>query len=108
MVLLIALGLFAHTIILELYYSGAVYAAYTPCNCVIFAMDDIADYGLNKVQLATMDYFISENLPFTASIVVSQLANSSNLEVFHKVEEGLDKTYSNLQSMALDMQIIRY
>ncbi|MFL6405205.1 MAG: polysaccharide deacetylase family protein [Nitrososphaeraceae archaeon] len=96
MVLLIALGLFAHTIILELYYSGAAYAAYTPCNCVIFAMDDIADYGLNKVQLATMDYFISENLPFTASIVVSQLANSSNLEVFHKVEEGLDKNLFEL------------
>jgi peptidoglycan/xylan/chitin deacetylase (PgdA/CDA1 family) len=54
-------------------------------------MDDIADYGFNKVQLATMDYFISKNLPFTASIIASQLANSSNLEVFHKIEEGIDK-----------------
>ena len=65
--------------------------AYSPCNCVIFAMDDISDYGARKVQLATMDYFISKNLPFTASITVSQLANSSNLEVFHKVQEGVDK-----------------
>ena len=55
-----------------------------------------------------MDHIISENLPFRASILVSKLANSSNLDVFHKVEEGLDKTYLNLQSMALDMQIIRY
>ena len=65
--------------------------AYSSCNCVIFAMDDISDYGGSKVQLATMDYFISKNLPFTASIIVSQFANSSNLEVFHKVQEGLDK-----------------
>ena len=60
-------------------------------ECVIFAMDDIEDYGFNKVQLATMDYFISKNLPFTASIIASQLANSSNLEVFHKIEDGIDK-----------------
>jgi len=43
------------------------------------------------VQLATMDYFISKNLPFTASIVVSRLANSSDLDVFHKIQEGLDR-----------------
>ena len=60
------------------------------------------------MQLATIDHFISKNLPVTASILVSKLANSSNLDVFHKVEQGLDKTYLNLQSMALDMQIIRY
>jgi peptidoglycan/xylan/chitin deacetylase (PgdA/CDA1 family) len=30
-------------------------------------------------------------LPFTASIIVSQLANSSHLDVFHKIQEGLDR-----------------
>jgi peptidoglycan/xylan/chitin deacetylase (PgdA/CDA1 family) len=54
-------------------------------------MDDIEDYGFNKVQLSTMDYFISKNLPFTASIIVDALAKSSNLKVFHKVEEGINK-----------------
>lgn len=54
-------------------------------------MDDIADYGSNKVQLATMEYFISKNLPFTASIIVSQLVNSSHLDVFHNIQEGLDR-----------------
>jgi peptidoglycan/xylan/chitin deacetylase (PgdA/CDA1 family) len=54
-------------------------------------MDDINDSGYSKVQLATMDYFISKNLPFTASIIVSQLANSSHLDVFHKIQEGLDR-----------------
>jgi hypothetical protein len=91
MIILIAFAIFAHTIILGLNYSPSY--AYSPCNCVIFAMDDIADYGAIKVQLATMDYFISKNLPFTPSIIARDLANgnSSNLEVFHKVEEGVDR-----------------
>jgi hypothetical protein len=91
MIILIAFAIFAHTSILRLNYSPSY--AYSPCNCVIFAMDDIADYGGIKVQLATMDYFISKNLPFTASIVARDLANanSSNLDVFHKVEEGVDR-----------------
>jgi predicted deacetylase len=54
-------------------------------------MDDMQDYGVTNVQLATMDYFISKNLPFTASIIVGGLANSSNLKVFHKIKEGVDK-----------------
>jgi peptidoglycan/xylan/chitin deacetylase (PgdA/CDA1 family) len=94
--LLIALALFAHTLILGIYDSSPAYAAYSPCNCVIFAMDDIADYGGSKAQLATMDYFISKNLPFTPSIIASQLANSSNLDVFHKVEEGVEKNLFEL------------
>jgi hypothetical protein len=81
--------MFAHATILVSYHDYS--HAYSACNCVIFAMDDMQDYGFNNVQLATMDYFISKNLPFTASIVVSGLANSSNLKVFHKIEEGIDK-----------------
>lgn len=91
---LILFTMFAHAIILG--FNSAPSYAYSPCNCVIFAMDDIADYGSNKVQLETMDYFISKNLPFTASIVVSQFANSSDLDVFRKVEEGLDKNLFEL------------
>jgi peptidoglycan/xylan/chitin deacetylase (PgdA/CDA1 family) len=88
-IVLILVSMFAHTAVL-VSNSTASYA-YSACSCVIFAMDDIEDYGFNKVQLATMDYFISMNLPFTASIIASQLANSSNLEVFHKIEDGIDK-----------------
>ena len=54
-------------------------------------MDDLNDRGVNNVDLAVMDYFISNNLPFTASIIVSKLANGSNLSVFHKIEEGVQK-----------------
>jgi peptidoglycan/xylan/chitin deacetylase (PgdA/CDA1 family) len=80
---------FANTTLLG-FNSTASYG-YSACNCVIFAMDDLADHGLNKVQLATMDYFISKNMPFTASIIASEIANSSNLQVFYKIEEGISK-----------------
>src|SRR5919204_3126867 len=91
MLVLMLVSMFANTSILELNTSNLSYG-YSACNCVIFAMDDIEDYGVNKVQLAVMDYFISKNLPFTASIIVSELVNnSSNLNVFHKVEEGVHK-----------------
>ena len=64
---------------------------YSPCNCVIFVMDDMADHGFNNVQVATMDYFISKNMPFTASIVVNNTGNVSDSRVLDKVKEGIDK-----------------
>ncbi len=82
--------MFIHTSILGSNSAPSYAQSQSLCNCVIFAMDDIADYGYNKVQLATMDYFISKELPFTASIIVSQFASNSNSDVFRKVQEGLD------------------
>jgi peptidoglycan/xylan/chitin deacetylase (PgdA/CDA1 family) len=64
---------------------------YSPCNCVIFVMDDMADHGSNSVQLATMDYFISKNMPFTPSIVIADIGNTTNSRVLNKVKEGVDK-----------------
>jgi peptidoglycan/xylan/chitin deacetylase (PgdA/CDA1 family) len=86
---LIIVSVFSNTIILG--FNSTHSYAYSACNCVIFAMDDIADYGVNNVQIAAMDYFISRNLSFTASIIVSELGNSSNLKVLQKIEEGVDK-----------------
>jgi peptidoglycan/xylan/chitin deacetylase (PgdA/CDA1 family) len=83
----ILLSIFAHIMILG--SSSAPSYAYSPCRCVIFAMDDLNDGGVNNVELAVMDYFISNNLPFTASIIVSKLANSSDLDVYHKIQEGM-------------------
>lgn len=87
MIILLIIGITAHASTLRLYPSYA----YTPCDCVIFVMDDLNDSTYSKVQSATMDYFISKNLPFTASIIVSLLANSSKLDVFHKIQEGVDR-----------------
>ena len=41
---LILFSMFANTAILG--FNSTPSYAYSPCNCVIFAMDDIADYGL--------------------------------------------------------------
>jgi hypothetical protein len=71
MLALIIVSIFVNTLILGFNSSSRTYA-YSPCNCVIFVMDDIEDYGVNNVQIAVMDYFISKNLPFTASIIVSK------------------------------------
>lgn len=64
---------------------------YSACNCIIFAMDDMADYGYNNVQLATMDYFISKNMSFTASIVASKIGISNDSRVLDKIKEGIEK-----------------
>jgi peptidoglycan/xylan/chitin deacetylase (PgdA/CDA1 family) len=88
-VVVILFSIFAHAMILG--FTSTPGYAYSPCRCVIFVMDDVNDSTYSKVQIATMDYFISKNLPFTASIIVSQFANSSELDVYHKVQEGFDK-----------------
>ena len=87
--IIILLSIFAHAAILGSISTPSY--AYSPCRCVIFVMDDVNDSTYRRVQIATMDYFLDRNLPFTAGIIVSLFGNSSNLDVFHKVEEGVDK-----------------
>jgi hypothetical protein len=87
--IVILLSIFAHATILGSISTPSY--AYSPCSCVIFVMDDVNDSTYRKVQIATMDYFLDRNLPFTAGIIVRELANSSNLDVFHKLEEGVDR-----------------
>jgi Polysaccharide deacetylase len=87
--IIILLSIFAHAAILGSISTPSY--AYSPCRCVIFVMDDVNDSTYRKVQLATMDYFLDRNLPFTAGIIVSLFANNSNLDVFNKVEEGVDR-----------------
>jgi peptidoglycan/xylan/chitin deacetylase (PgdA/CDA1 family) len=67
--------------------------SYSPCNCVIFVLDDIGDQGFNNVQVAITDYFISKNMQFTASIVANEIGNASDPDtrVRDKVKEGIDK-----------------
>lgn len=64
-------------------------SAYTACNCVIFRMDDVTDYGYNNIQVAIMNHFIQKHEPLTTSIIASTL--NSGTKVQTKVEEGYDK-----------------
>ena len=97
----ILLSIFTNAAILV--SSSAPGYAYSPCNCVSFVMDDVNDSTFSKVQLATMDYFISQDLPFTASIIVSLFANSSDLNVYHKVQEGFDEGLFDIPYMVTVM-----
>jgi peptidoglycan/xylan/chitin deacetylase (PgdA/CDA1 family) len=84
--------MFANTIILSSnFITTTTSYGYSPCNCVIFAMDDMGGHGSKNVQLATMDYFISKNMPFTPSIVVVDIGNRSDSSVLNKIKEGVDK-----------------
>ena len=87
--IIILLSIFAHAAILGSISTPCYY--YSPCIFFFFLMEDVNDSTYRRVQIATMDYFLDRNLPFTAGIIVSLFGNSSNLDVFHKVEEGVDK-----------------
>jgi peptidoglycan/xylan/chitin deacetylase (PgdA/CDA1 family)/3D (Asp-Asp-Asp) domain-containing protein len=58
------------------------------CNCVVFRMDDIQDYWLKPVQLATMNQFISKNQSLTLGIIMGGIGNDT--EIVNKVREGSD------------------
>lgn len=88
MITLILVSIFNITILSS---NSVTSYGYSACNCIIFAMDDMADYGYNNVQLATMDYFISKNMSLTASIVASKIGISNDSRVFDKIKEGIDK-----------------
>jgi peptidoglycan/xylan/chitin deacetylase (PgdA/CDA1 family) len=68
------------------------------CNCVIFRLDDVQDYWLNKVQSAVMDHFISNNEKLTVGAIMNFVGNDS--VVVNKVKEGLSSGNFELASHA--------
>lgn len=65
---------------------------YTQCNCAVFRLDDIEDYGKNKVQSAILDHFITENKKLVAAIILDRFGNLAPYgKVYTKVKEGHDK-----------------
>ncbi len=60
-----------------------------PCNCVVFRIDDLQDYWLNKVQVSVMDLFLSKNQSLSLGLIMNGLGNDSL--VINKIDEGLRK-----------------
>jgi peptidoglycan/xylan/chitin deacetylase (PgdA/CDA1 family) len=60
-----------------------------PCNCVVFRMDDLQDYWLNKAQVSVMDLFLSKNQSLSLGLIVNGIGNDSL--VINKIDEGLRK-----------------
>ena len=57
-----------------------------PCNCVVFRMDDLQDYFLNKAQVSVMDLFLSKNQSLSLGLIVNGIGNDS--VVVNKIDEG--------------------
>ena len=65
---------------------------YLRCKCVIFRVDDIGDFGKNKVQSAILDHFITDNKKLSVGIVLNSFGNlGSDGIVYTKVKEGYEK-----------------
>jgi peptidoglycan/xylan/chitin deacetylase (PgdA/CDA1 family) len=59
------------------------------CNCVIFRIDDIADYWVVPAKIATMDAFISKNQSVSLALVMNHVGNNS--KIVEKISEGVNK-----------------
>src|SRR5919199_6437752 len=66
--------------------------AYSPCNCVIFRLDDVEDNGNSDVANdAIMQHFIDKNHKLSDEIIVNNFGNSGiNGNVYKTVKQGYD------------------
>jgi peptidoglycan/xylan/chitin deacetylase (PgdA/CDA1 family) len=66
--------------------------AYSPCNCLIFRLDDIEDKGNSDVpNIAIMQHFIDKNHKLSNEIIVNNFGNSGiNGNVYKTVKQGYD------------------
>jgi len=61
----------------------------SPCNCVVFRMDDIQDYWIRSAQVDLMNVFLSKKLPLTVGLIMNHIGDDPY--VVGKVNEGLHK-----------------
>ena len=60
----------------------------TNCNCVVFRLDDIQDYYLNRIQLALMNLFLEKNQSLSLGLIANAFGNDSS--VVNEVHKGFD------------------
>jgi peptidoglycan/xylan/chitin deacetylase (PgdA/CDA1 family) len=58
------------------------------CNCVIFRLDDIQDYYLNRIQLALMKFFLEKNQSLSLGLIANAFGNDSS--ILNEVHKGFD------------------
>jgi len=56
------------------------------CKCVIFRLDDVRNGYLEKVQVALMNFFISNNKSVSLGLIMNNIDEDSSL--VHKIKEG--------------------
>lgn len=58
------------------------------CNCVIFRLDDVQDYYLNRIQLALMNLFLEKNQSLSVGLIGNGFGNDSS--ILNEVHKGFD------------------
>lgn len=61
-------------------------AVASPCNCVVFRLDDIQNNWLRDVQLATMNTFITNDTKVTPGLIMNFYGSDS--AIVNKVQQG--------------------
>ena len=63
----------------------------SPCNCVIFRMDDVHDNFIDEAQAAAMNLFILKNQPLTLGLIMGDIGNDITISqhIVKGVEKGL-------------------
>lgn len=67
------------------------------CNCVVFRMDGLQDYYLQKGQLAPMNVFLTKNQSLTLSLIMNSIGNDTT--TINKIREG---SYNGLFELAIN------
>jgi peptidoglycan/xylan/chitin deacetylase (PgdA/CDA1 family) len=61
----------------------------SPCNCVIFRMDDVHDNFIDEAQAAAMNLFVLKNQPLTLGLIMSDIGN--DITISQHIAKGVEK-----------------
>lgn len=61
----------------------------SPCNCVIFRMDDVHDNFIDEAQAAAMNLFVLKNQPLTLGVIMSDIGN--DITISQHIAKGVEK-----------------
>jgi peptidoglycan/xylan/chitin deacetylase (PgdA/CDA1 family) len=61
----------------------------SPCNCVIFRMDDVQDNFIDEAQAAAMNLFILKNQPLTLGLIMNDIGN--DMTISQHIAKGIEK-----------------
>ena len=54
------------------------------CNCVVFRLDDIQDYWLNKIQMEVINTFKEKNIDLTTGVIGNMHWRRSRINILSK------------------------
>ena len=77
-------------------FSQAVNSNKTNCNCVIFRLDDVQDYFLNRTQLALMKFFLEQNQSLSLGLISNSLGEDT--PIVNEVRNGFQAGKFELDS----------